>query len=238
MAGCSTILKFRHLLELSADDGDHQRDTLAAACCCQAADSRHITCVCPFSPRRLQRARFSGQCAQQGEGKRTARVIQTTAQTGNTEGLAGRGGLGGGLGESSKKYLHKNMSLYYLLAERAGFEPASGYYPEHAFQACDLNRSSTSPWKGANSNGFRRTGEGLRVFGKSGAGAGRTRSGCVWNVWKGRKEKSGERRAKKCFIQIGFDAFPRLCTDRIFMKNNTKMLPGQGNFFVSQRAKF
>jgi hypothetical protein len=33
-------------------------------------------------------------------------------------------------------------------AERGGFEPPSGYYPEHAFQACDLNRSSTSP-KGA-----------------------------------------------------------------------------------------
>ena len=28
---------------------------------------------------------------------------------------------------------------------RAGFEPALGYYPKHAFQACDLNRSSTSP---------------------------------------------------------------------------------------------
>ena len=32
-----------------------------------------------------------------------------------------------------------------VLAERAGFEPAVGYYPTHAFQACDLNRSSTSP---------------------------------------------------------------------------------------------
>ena len=32
-----------------------------------------------------------------------------------------------------------------ILAERAGFEPALGYYPKHAFQACDLNRSSTSP---------------------------------------------------------------------------------------------
>ena len=31
------------------------------------------------------------------------------------------------------------------MAERAGFEPALGYYPKHAFQACDLNRSSTSP---------------------------------------------------------------------------------------------
>src|SRR4030042_1682536 len=31
------------------------------------------------------------------------------------------------------------------VAERAGFEPALGYYPKHAVQACDLNRSSTSP---------------------------------------------------------------------------------------------
>jgi hypothetical protein len=31
------------------------------------------------------------------------------------------------------------------LAEREGFEPSLGYYPKHAFQACDLNRSSTSP---------------------------------------------------------------------------------------------
>jgi hypothetical protein len=31
------------------------------------------------------------------------------------------------------------------MAERAGFEPALGYYPKHAFQACDLNHSSTSP---------------------------------------------------------------------------------------------
>ena len=35
------------------------------------------------------------------------------------------------------------------MAERAGFEPALGYYPKHAFQACDLNRSSTSPRSGA-----------------------------------------------------------------------------------------
>ena len=34
------------------------------------------------------------------------------------------------------------------MAERAGFEPALGYYPKHAFQACDLNRSSTSPGGG------------------------------------------------------------------------------------------
>ena len=31
------------------------------------------------------------------------------------------------------------------LAEEAGFEPAVGYKPTHAFQACDLNRSSTLP---------------------------------------------------------------------------------------------
>ena len=31
------------------------------------------------------------------------------------------------------------------LAEREGFEPSVGYEPTHAFQACDLNRSSTSP---------------------------------------------------------------------------------------------
>ena len=32
-----------------------------------------------------------------------------------------------------------------VLAERAGFEPAVGYEPTHAFQACDLNHSSISP---------------------------------------------------------------------------------------------
>ena len=31
------------------------------------------------------------------------------------------------------------------MAERAGFEPAVGYEPTHAFQACDLNHSSISP---------------------------------------------------------------------------------------------
>jgi hypothetical protein len=35
--------------------------------------------------------------------------------------------------------------LLVFLAEREGFEPSLGYYPKHAFQACDLNRSSTSP---------------------------------------------------------------------------------------------
>ncbi len=35
-----------------------------------------------------------------------------------------------------------------ILAEKGGFEPPLGYYPKHAFQACDLNHSSTSP-KGA-----------------------------------------------------------------------------------------
>jgi hypothetical protein len=34
------------------------------------------------------------------------------------------------------------------LAEQAGFEPAEGYSPSHAFQACDLNRSSTAPMPG------------------------------------------------------------------------------------------
>ena len=33
------------------------------------------------------------------------------------------------------------------LAEEAGFEPAVGYKPTHAFQACDLNHSSISPWR-------------------------------------------------------------------------------------------
>ena len=37
------------------------------------------------------------------------------------------------------------ICLDYMLAERAGFEPAVGYEPTHAFQACDLNHSSTSP---------------------------------------------------------------------------------------------
>lgn len=31
------------------------------------------------------------------------------------------------------------------LAEKGGFEPPVGYEPTHAFQACDLNHSSTSP---------------------------------------------------------------------------------------------
>ncbi len=39
------------------------------------------------------------------------------------------------------------MSFFYL-AEGGGFEPPLGYKPKHAFQACDLNRSSTPP-KGA-----------------------------------------------------------------------------------------
>jgi hypothetical protein len=32
------------------------------------------------------------------------------------------------------------------LAERGGFEPPVGYEPTHAFQACDLNHSSISPY--------------------------------------------------------------------------------------------
>ena len=48
-------------------------------------------------------------------------------------------------GFGKQKSARKGACLLDILAERAGFEPASGYYPEHAFQACDLNRSSTSP---------------------------------------------------------------------------------------------
>jgi hypothetical protein len=33
-----------------------------------------------------------------------------------------------------------------FLAERGGFEPPVGYEPTHAFQACDLNHSSISPY--------------------------------------------------------------------------------------------
>ena len=39
---------------------------------------------------------------------------------------------------------HPQGAVLYL-AERGGFEPPLGYKPKHAFQACDLNRSSTSP---------------------------------------------------------------------------------------------
>ena len=39
----------------------------------------------------------------------------------------------------------KTWAYLINLAERAGFEPALGYYPKHAFQACDLNHSSISP---------------------------------------------------------------------------------------------
>jgi hypothetical protein len=39
----------------------------------------------------------------------------------------------------------KGAVILDCMAERGGFEPPSGYYPEHAFQACDLNHSSTSP---------------------------------------------------------------------------------------------
>jgi hypothetical protein len=31
------------------------------------------------------------------------------------------------------------------VAEKEGFEPSVGYEPTHAFQACDLNHSSTFP---------------------------------------------------------------------------------------------
>ena len=43
------------------------------------------------------------------------------------------------------------MSFLYL-AEGGGFEPPLGYKPKHAFQACDLNRSSTSPLVLADAN--------------------------------------------------------------------------------------
>ena len=33
-----------------------------------------------------------------------------------------------------------------IVAERGGFEPPVGYEPTHAFQACDLNHSSISPY--------------------------------------------------------------------------------------------
>ena len=47
--------------------------------------------------------------------------------------------------------------LMSFLAEREGFEPSLGYYPKHAFQACDLNRSSTSPLISADHCWFGRT---------------------------------------------------------------------------------
>ena len=50
-----------------------------------------------------------------------------------------------GINHSTIPYVERKLKL---LAERAGFEPALGYYPKHAFQACDLNRSSTSPLEG------------------------------------------------------------------------------------------
>jgi hypothetical protein len=42
---------------------------------------------------------------------------------------------------------NKNARLrgHLFLAEKGGFEPPVGYEPTHAFQACDLNHSSTSP---------------------------------------------------------------------------------------------
>ena len=36
-----------------------------------------------------------------------------------------------------------------ILAERKGFEPSIRYKRIHAFQACDFNRSSTSPKESA-----------------------------------------------------------------------------------------
>ena len=46
---------------------------------------------------------------------------------------------------TGKKKALRIKGLFCILAERAGFEPAVGCYPTHAFQACDLNHSSTSP---------------------------------------------------------------------------------------------
>ncbi len=45
-------------------------------------------------------------------------------------------------------YIASNLACQ-RLAERAGFEPASGDYPEHALQACGLNHSPTSPSSGS-----------------------------------------------------------------------------------------
>ena len=50
------------------------------------------------------------------------------------------------VGIKTKRHVSGVFAMY--LAEKGGFEPPLGYYPKHAFQACDLNRSSTSP-KGA-----------------------------------------------------------------------------------------
>ena len=57
----------------------------------------------------------------------------------------GRSQVGNWVGR--KKTSAQGRLLFELLAERAGFEPAVGYEPTHAFQACDLNRSSTFPRK-------------------------------------------------------------------------------------------
>ena len=48
----------------------------------------------------------------------------------------------------NKKAARIERLMSFNLAEKGGFEPPLGYYPKHAFQACDLNHSSTSP-KGA-----------------------------------------------------------------------------------------
>ena len=47
---------------------------------------------------------------------------------------------------SSKRKSPQSRAFVHL-AEKAGFEPAVGYEPTHAFQACDLNHSSISPCK-------------------------------------------------------------------------------------------
>ena len=45
--------------------------------------------------------------------------------------------------------IFKVQAAFWYLAERKGFEPSIRYSRIHAFQACDLNHSSTSLWKGA-----------------------------------------------------------------------------------------
>ena len=51
-------------------------------------------------------------------------------------------------------YIPTHRKYTNIMAERAGFEPAVGYYPTHAFQACDLNHSSISPADGHSNRSF------------------------------------------------------------------------------------
>ncbi len=53
------------------------------------------------------------------------------------------------------------------MAETTGFEPARSC-PQHAFQACALNRSATSPHKNwAHSNDFPKKVQGALILNKS-----------------------------------------------------------------------